>query len=102
MPRANAISRERFLAELADASWAAPLFESLPDVVFCIKDRESRYRLVNRTLVTRCGLKRKEDLLGRTTVDVFPRPLGDRYLRTHTPRPFAEPRAFFTTSGRSK
>ena len=56
------------------------LFDRIPDVVFFVKDRLGRYRGVNRTLVTRCGLTSKDELLGRTTREVFPAPLGDRFF----------------------
>lgn len=56
------------------------LFESLPDVVFFYKDRDSRYVLANRTLLQRLGLKEMRDLIGKTAEDVFPGQLGKRYL----------------------
>lgn len=56
------------------------LFDALPNVVFFIKDREYRYTHVNITLMQRLGVKRREDLIGRTTRQVFPSPLGDAYL----------------------
>jgi AraC-like DNA-binding protein len=56
------------------------LFDRIPEVVFFIKDTAGRYAVVNRTLVDRCGRKRKEELLGRTAAEVFPDPLGDRFL----------------------
>jgi AraC-like DNA-binding protein len=64
----------------AASSFAETLFDRIPDVVFFIKDREGRYVLVNQTLVTRCGTRDKNDLLGRTAQQVFPSPLGDRFL----------------------
>jgi len=36
--------------------------------------------MVNQTLVTRCGRRSKNELIGRTSKDVFPAPLGDRFL----------------------
>jgi AraC-like DNA-binding protein len=64
-----------------DASaFVEELLDRVPDVVFFIKDFEGRYRMVNRTLVSRCGLRSKADLLGRTAPEVFPPPLGARYL----------------------
>lgn len=55
------------------------LFDQIPDMVFFVKDREARYTVVNQTLVDRCGLGGKEDLLGRTVLDIFPAPLGEAY-----------------------
>jgi len=55
------------------------LFDDLEDVVFFIKDERGCYALVNRTLVARCGLARKRDVIGRTTDEVFPEPFGKEY-----------------------
>jgi AraC-like DNA-binding protein len=56
------------------------LFDRVPGVVFFIKDTHGRYRSVNQTLVERCGARSKGDLVGRTAQEVFPRPLGSRFL----------------------
>ncbi len=55
------------------------LFDDLDDVVFFVKDENGRYVMVNRTLVARCGLSHKSELVGHTTDDVFPSPLGEQY-----------------------
>ena len=65
---------------LAGCAWAEELFDRIPDIVFFVKDRAGRYVIVNATLVERCGLTDKSELLGRTARDVFPPPLGERYL----------------------
>jgi PAS domain S-box-containing protein len=57
------------------------LFDDLEDVVFFIKDEQGCYVLVNRTLVTHCGLGRKREVIGRTTDDVFPEPFGKQYRK---------------------
>lgn len=62
------------------SSFVEGLFDRVPDVVFFIKDLRGRYRVVNQTLVDRCGARSKGDLLGRTAQDVFPEPLGFRFL----------------------
>jgi AraC-like DNA-binding protein len=62
------------------AGFAETLFDRIPDVVFFVKDREGRYVMVNQTLVDRCGLASKEEILGRTTRELFPDPLGKRFL----------------------
>lgn len=56
------------------------LFDALPNVVFFIKDRECRYTHVNATLLQRLGLKQRGDLVGRTSLQVFPSRLGETYL----------------------
>jgi AraC-like DNA-binding protein len=67
-------------AVLAASSYVERLFDRVPDVVFFVKDLEGRYRIVNTTLVERCGVGAKTALIGRTTTEVFPSPLGERYL----------------------
>lgn len=48
------------------------LFDHLPDVAFFIKDTGGRYRVVNDSLVERCGLQRKEEIIGRNVHELFP------------------------------
>jgi AraC-like DNA-binding protein len=55
------------------------LFDRVPDTVFFIKDRETRYVAVNETLVHRCKLAGKEALVGRKASEVFMSPLGERF-----------------------
>jgi len=62
------------------SSFVEELFDRVPDVVFFVKDLDGRYRVVNQTLVTRCGGRSKNDLLGRTAHEVFPQPLGVRFF----------------------
>jgi AraC-like DNA-binding protein len=62
------------------SSYVEDLLDGVPDVVFFVKDPEGRYRVVNSTLVERCGLCTKAEIVGRTAEEVFPPPLGRRYL----------------------
>ncbi|HEV3104952.1 MAG TPA: PAS domain-containing protein, partial [Trinickia sp.] len=57
-----------------------PILDALPDVVFFVKDYETRYVLVNRTLAMRCGCKEKRALLGKTAGEVFPSRFGGVYM----------------------
>ncbi len=69
------------LQERAEAAgFALELFDRLPDVVFFLKDTRGRYVAVNETLVRRLGMRGKADLIGRTTRDLFPPPMGERDL----------------------
>lgn len=72
--------REQLVGVLATTGLVEELFDLLPDVVFFVKDTACRYVSVNATLVRRLGGRRREDLLGRTARDLFPAPLGERYL----------------------
>lgn len=56
------------------------LFDALPDVVFFVKDNQSRYTHLNLTLVQRLGRKHRSEVIGKSTVEVFPLPLGGNYL----------------------
>jgi PAS domain S-box-containing protein len=56
------------------------LFDDVEDVVFFVKDADCRYLLVNRTLVARCGLVRKSEVIGKSSADVYPSPFGAEYL----------------------
>ena len=81
METGNRMGIPQDLAVLIEASgYVEALFDCVPNVVFFVKDIEGRYRLVNTTLVTRCGAGTKAELLGRTAPEVFPSPLGDRYF----------------------
>ncbi|MGB5689633.1 MAG: AraC family transcriptional regulator [Woeseiaceae bacterium] len=68
-----------FLEQLSEPFAAEALFDHMPDTVFFIKDRDGRYVSVNQTLVERCGLRDKSDLLGRRPSDVLGETLGRGY-----------------------
>jgi PAS domain S-box-containing protein len=55
------------------------LFDHVPETVFFLKDLHGRYLAVNQTLVDRCGLQEKRQLVGRHVLDVFPKELAERY-----------------------
>ncbi len=55
------------------------LFDHVPEIVFFVKDHYGRYVAVNYSLVERCGLREKRDLIGRHVRDIFPRELAERY-----------------------
>jgi PAS domain S-box-containing protein len=57
----------------------ADLFASQYDLVFFAKDVEGRYIAVSESLMERCGLATREELIGRTVRDVFPAELAARY-----------------------
>ena len=56
------------------------LFDALNDVAFFVKDCEGRYLSVNHTLVRRCGLRTKAELIGKSALDVHPAPLAQTYM----------------------
>jgi len=73
--------RESFLTSIASADYLQAMFDQMPDVVFCIKDRQGRYVLISEACVQRCGLNRKQDAVGKTAFALFPTPMAERYAR---------------------
>ncbi len=70
-----------FLRSLGLLSVVEPLFDVLTNLVFFVKDAEARYVAVNQTLVRRCGLAHKRQLLGRTVLEVLPAPYSAGYYQ---------------------
>jgi AraC-like DNA-binding protein len=68
-----------FLDSLGHPFLGEELFDRLADTVFFLKDRNARYVAVNDTLVRRCNLRGKADLLGKTAREIFPAALGERF-----------------------
>jgi PAS domain S-box-containing protein len=71
------------------------LFDHVPDIAFFVKDSRYRYVAVNQSLVERCGLQEKRQLLGRQVHEVFPRELAQLYANqdqavVRTGRPVVE------------
>lgn len=55
------------------------LFDTLWDVVFCIKDREGRYVAVNQSLALRVQAANKQAMIGKQAKDFFPTELARAY-----------------------
>lgn len=64
---------------VAHFSLLEPVFDTMLDVVFFVKDSAARYVLANRTLAARCGFKDSRALLGKTAEQVFPTRFGRIY-----------------------
>lgn len=56
------------------------LFDPLPDVVFFVKDTQCRYAHVNQTLIQRLGMKGREDIIGKSVVQLYPANLSSTYI----------------------
>ena len=56
----------QILEQMEQPFTAEALFDCLSDVVFFIKDMNGRYVTVNHTLVERCGVRDKGQLIGHT------------------------------------
>ena len=72
-------SIREILQQLDQPFTGESLFDHLPDIVFFIKNSLGQYVVVNRTLVERCGVRDKSQLLGRTAAEVLRPPLGERF-----------------------
>jgi len=64
---------------LPDLAVVEPLFDHLPETAFYLKDCQGRYLAVNQSLVERCGLRHKSQLVGRHVREVFPKELAEIY-----------------------
>lgn len=72
--------RDELDGRVAGAAFLLELLDHVPEVVVFIKDVEGRYVAVNETLARRLGLRDRREILGRTTREIFPAPLGERFL----------------------
>lgn len=68
-----------FLDQLASPRFCERLFAHLPDVVFCLKDRQRRYRAANMAFAQRLGIDHPRKLLGRVADEFFPPHLAAAY-----------------------
>ncbi len=55
------------------------LFETLINVMFCVKDSDGRYVEVNSAFVRRTGARSKRSVVGKTASDLFIAELAERY-----------------------
>jgi AraC-like DNA-binding protein len=69
------------LRTLGEAFTGEVVFDEFHDTVYFIKNSHGQYLVVNQTLADRCGLKHKSQLLGRTSEEVLPPPLGSSFTQ---------------------
>jgi PAS domain S-box-containing protein len=60
-----------FIGRVDSPRFSERLFAVLPDVVFCLKDEEFRYRAANQAFAERIGLKDPRRLIGKMAEDFF-------------------------------
>ena len=72
--------RDRLFSRLAEPFTGEGLFDHLADAVYFIKNDAGQYVSANQTLVQRCGLSKKSEVVGRTAVELFPEPYGRSFL----------------------
>ena len=58
-------------AFIGNVSLLLPLLDTLKNVVFFVKDKQARYQLANKTLLKRCNLSKREDIVGFTSEQMF-------------------------------
>ena len=68
---------DAFTAELADTLWAIDMFDSLPDVFFYVKDRQSRWIVCNEASMRLLGVRPRHRIHGLTEHDFFPKAIAD-------------------------
>ncbi|UTH76398.1 AraC family transcriptional regulator [Chromobacterium sp. IIBBL 290-4] len=66
-------------SDIAAARAMAALFDHLPDMVFAVKDLDSRYLTLSEGCVQRCSLRNRKQAEGRTAHELFPDAMADRY-----------------------
>jgi AraC-like DNA-binding protein len=83
MPKPSATSarsqRELIFASAPGLEAAEFLFDTIGDVLFCVKDRARRYVAANDAFIRRAGLRHRTELLGQTAHEVFPAILAAGY-----------------------
>ena len=57
------------------------VFDLINDTVYFVKNWNCRYVWVSQPLVERCGMNHKNELIGKTTMDLFPTPMGERFIQ---------------------
>lgn len=74
------ITRERQSAEALDSerNLLRTLIDAIPDLIF-LKDTQSRFMIVNRSLLNGGGLTRVEEIVGKTDFDFFPREIAQAF-----------------------
>jgi AraC-like DNA-binding protein len=73
-------NRERiaqFFGQLRDTSWAVEMFNSMPDIYFYVKDRDSRWIVCNDAAVRHLGFNPRTRGFGLTEHDFFPKAIAD-------------------------
>lgn len=70
---------QHVLGAVGDIAQLIGVFDHTPDIVFSIKDRSSRYVAISAAIVERCSLTNRNEAIGRTAFDLFPRFMAERY-----------------------
>jgi AraC-like DNA-binding protein len=77
--KSNLSLRDKIYAAAPGLEVAETLFDSVSDLIFCVKNRDRQYVAANFAFVHSAGLKSRADLIGRTAREVFPPLLAAGY-----------------------
>ncbi|MEK6249897.1 MAG: PAS domain-containing protein [Planctomycetales bacterium] len=80
MPLSAKELRAEFLSQLDTPMLAELLFEQVPDIVFCIKNKQGQYISANPAFAERLGLRSVTEILEKTAADIFPPHHAATYL----------------------
>ena len=73
--------QREFFEQMADPQAFRCIFEHLPEVYFFVKDRAGRMVAASPTILSRLGLQREEEFIGRTDHEMYPASLADAYTK---------------------
>jgi PAS domain S-box-containing protein len=73
--------RNKFFETKINARQLLDAFNHLPDVLYFVKDVESRLMAVSPEVVTRMGFKSDEEIIGRPLYEYMPPALADKYQK---------------------
>ncbi|MGI9244597.1 MAG: helix-turn-helix domain-containing protein [Verrucomicrobiales bacterium] len=73
--------QERFYRRLASADQLGALFDSVPGILYFVKDREGLFISANRTNLSWLGLESEQQLVGRSDADFFPPEMANKFAK---------------------
>ena len=71
--------RDAIFADAPGLEATESLFDTISDILFCVKDHDRRYVAANEAFILRAGLHHRSELLGRTASEIFPPILAKGY-----------------------
>ena len=75
------IAFRNWLSNLDQGGQFYRLFEHIPDLMFFVKDKESRLVMGNHRFLEHCGFATNKDLAGKSDQDIFPDYMSEKFRR---------------------
>ena len=75
------ISFNNWLSKLDQGGQLYRLFEHIPNLMFFVKDKESRLVMGNHRFLEHCGFATNKDLAGKSDQDIFPDYMSEKFRR---------------------